>query len=154
MRVEKVQSNEEFSGASMILFDKEGRILLQHRDSNAGLSPNRWNFFGGHVRRAEDPLGAVVREIKEEVNFSSTMPEFITQIVLDTIHSKTRERVTGPEYVYAEECTDKTGLRLMEGDGWGWFTLDEALRLQMTPHQQKALPQIRKIMQKRFDLEF
>jgi len=53
-----------YSGA--ILKNSEGKILFQLRDEN-GRNPNRWGIFGGGINKNEDPMGALIREIKEEL---------------------------------------------------------------------------------------
>lgn len=53
-----------YSGA--ILKNSEGKILFQLRDEN-GRNPNKWGIFGGGIKRNETPIGALIREIKEEL---------------------------------------------------------------------------------------
>jgi 8-oxo-dGTP pyrophosphatase MutT (NUDIX family) len=50
----------------VLLVDRQGRFLMQHRSADAPVSPNLWGFPGGHVEPGEQPLDAAHRELLEE----------------------------------------------------------------------------------------
>src|SRR4051794_27492696 len=50
----------------ILLVDAEGRVLLQERDENAPLAPEKWGMVGGHVEDGEDFEPAAYRELEEE----------------------------------------------------------------------------------------
>jgi 8-oxo-dGTP pyrophosphatase MutT (NUDIX family) len=53
-----------------IIFEKNKKFLLQLRDNKKGISsPNKWAIFGGGIEKNETPKMAVIREIKEELDF-------------------------------------------------------------------------------------
>lgn len=52
--------------AVVLLVDREGRVLLQHRDEHAPRAPNLWGMVGGHVEPGEDFDSAALRELLEE----------------------------------------------------------------------------------------
>jgi ADP-ribose pyrophosphatase YjhB (NUDIX family) len=52
--------------ASVVLVDREGRILLQERDEHARIDPEAWGLAGGHVEPGEDFEPAAYRELEEE----------------------------------------------------------------------------------------
>ncbi len=52
--------------ASVLLVDREGRLLLQERDEHAVIDPERWGLPGGHVEDGESPEAAAYRELSEE----------------------------------------------------------------------------------------
>jgi 8-oxo-dGTP pyrophosphatase MutT (NUDIX family) len=54
--------------ASVVLVDREGRILLQERDEHAPIDPERWGLAGGHVEQGEDFEPAAYRELAEETD--------------------------------------------------------------------------------------
>ncbi len=54
--------------AQVLLFDREGRLLIYLRDDKPGIPfPNHWDLFGGHLENGETPEQALVREVKEEL---------------------------------------------------------------------------------------
>jgi 8-oxo-dGTP diphosphatase len=52
--------------AVVLLVDRRGHVLLQHRDEHAPRAANQWGMVGGHVEDGEDFDTAVHREILEE----------------------------------------------------------------------------------------
>ncbi|MBD3208012.1 MAG: NUDIX domain-containing protein [Candidatus Nealsonbacteria bacterium] len=58
----------EISRAAAIAFiNKEGKVLFQHRDSDAPSSPNCWGLFGGAMEEGETPEKGIKREVEEEL---------------------------------------------------------------------------------------
>ena len=57
--------------AVVILVDRRGHLLLQHRDEQAPRSAGQWGLVGGHVEPGEDFDTAVHREILEETGIST-----------------------------------------------------------------------------------
>ena len=54
--------------AMVLLFDRQGRLLIYLRDDKPDIPfPNHWDFLGGHVEEGETPEEALVREVKEEI---------------------------------------------------------------------------------------
>jgi 8-oxo-dGTP diphosphatase len=114
--------------------DGAGRLLLQQclpHKRHAGL----WEFPGGKVESGETPRFALCREVAEELGIE------LAEDALEAVG-------------FAEEAADGgrsalvlflyTSLRWAgqpeprEGQGWGWFTAEEALRLPM-PAMDRAL---------------
>src|SRR6185436_18419652 len=52
--------------AVVFLVDPRGRVLMQHRDSHAKVSPNQWAMPGGKIEDGETPEEAALREVWEE----------------------------------------------------------------------------------------
>ena len=52
------------------LINSKYEILLQKRSANRGKNPNKWSRTGGHVLIKENPLDALIREIKEELGIT------------------------------------------------------------------------------------
>ena len=63
-----------YSGA--ILKNSEGKILFQLRDKN-GRTPTKWGIFGGRMKKNEQPVNALIREIKEEMGIHLPKSEII-----------------------------------------------------------------------------
>jgi len=55
--------------ATALIFDTDGKLLIYLRDDKPEIPfPNHWDLFGGHVEAGETPDGALVREVREELN--------------------------------------------------------------------------------------
>ncbi len=52
--------------AVVILVDRRGHLLLQHRDEHAPRAAGQWGLVGGHVEQGEDFDTGVHRELAEE----------------------------------------------------------------------------------------
>jgi 8-oxo-dGTP pyrophosphatase MutT (NUDIX family) len=52
--------------AAVVLVDERGWLLLQERDENAPVDPDRWSLVGGGVEDAESDREAALRELVEE----------------------------------------------------------------------------------------
>src|SRR5713226_6468833 len=52
--------------AVVALFDDHGRLLMQHRDTKAPASPNKWGCPGGGIESGETAEEAARRELWEE----------------------------------------------------------------------------------------
>jgi 8-oxo-dGTP pyrophosphatase MutT (NUDIX family) len=52
--------------ATVILVDRQGRLLLQERDEHAPVAPEQWGLVGGHVEDGEEWEEALHRELAEE----------------------------------------------------------------------------------------
>ena len=57
--------------AQVLLFDRNGRLLIYLRDNKPVIPfPDRWDFFGGHLESEETPDQALVREVDEELGLA------------------------------------------------------------------------------------
>jgi 8-oxo-dGTP pyrophosphatase MutT (NUDIX family) len=52
--------------AAVVLVDSRGWLLLQERDENAPVDPDRWSLVGGGVEDGESDRAAATRELAEE----------------------------------------------------------------------------------------
>ena len=52
--------------AGVLLIDRDGGLLMQHRDEHARISPNRWGVPGGRIEPGETPVITARRELLEE----------------------------------------------------------------------------------------
>lgn len=52
--------------ATVLLVDREGRLLLQLRGADAPAAPGKWSFPGGGIEPGEAPEEAARRELLEE----------------------------------------------------------------------------------------
>lgn len=102
--------------AVFMLFNDEGKILLQKRDSTYKPHPNAWTFFGGHIRENETSLECVMREVKEELG---------VELELELCKKIRNEYGLKELYLYRGELNNLKDVRLTEGSGMAFFGLDE-----------------------------
>jgi len=81
----------------VLVFNKEGELLLQKRSMNKDVAPGKWDTsVGGHVDPGETLDEAVQREMKEELGITAGKPQFLYTY----IHSNPYET----ELVYTYSC--------------------------------------------------
>ncbi|NWF76460.1 MAG: NUDIX domain-containing protein [Nitrospirae bacterium] len=62
----------------VLVFNKEGNLLLQKRSKNKDVAPGKWDTsVGGHVGIGEDLIFSSKREMQEELGIVGCEPEFI-----------------------------------------------------------------------------
>jgi 8-oxo-dGTP diphosphatase len=56
--------------AAIIFENDKGELLFYLRDNKPGIPfPQHWDLFGGHIEDGETPEEALIREVKEELNY-------------------------------------------------------------------------------------
>ena len=72
----------------VLVFNRQGDILLQKRSQNKDVAPGRWDTsVGGHVGVGEDLISSSKREMHEELGIAGHKPEYLYSY----IHSNTYE---------------------------------------------------------------
>jgi isopentenyldiphosphate isomerase len=81
----------------VLLFNTEGKLLLQKRSMKKDVAPGKWDTsVGGHINLREDPLIAAKREMEEELGISLGELRFLYTY----IHTNSYET----ELVYTYAC--------------------------------------------------
>jgi len=113
--------------AGGFLFDRSrNAVLLHHRDGNTTANPHKWAFFGGQNERGESYVDCFVREMAEEIGLRLQREQAVhLREYMNTLVNQYRV------VFYAETYVPTERLVLGEGAGFGWFTLDAALRLDL-----------------------
>lgn len=124
----------------IILFDKDKRMLLQHRAQDAVRAPDFWAFFGGGIDEGETPEQALTREALEELNWTTKDPK---KIMTFDAQPYGKEALL---HVYVEECFDTSVLVLGEGQDWGWFHPEETNDLKMSEWDRLILNEVYKVL--------
>ncbi|MBU1975263.1 MAG: NUDIX domain-containing protein [Nanoarchaeota archaeon] len=118
------------SAVKIILTNNENKVLLQLRD-NKQSHTGCWALFGGHIDGSETPEEALIREIKEEINYSLSDYKLIKE-----------SHVKDFGKVYWFHVTIDVGLSeltLNEGDDFNFFSYDEIAGLKLAPESKKIL---------------
>lgn len=121
-------------GAKVIIFSPN-KILLFHRDDIPTIPfPDCWQLVGGGIEEGETPEQALVREVKEETSYDLKNYKFITK----TIGSNGENAWIYATYVDKKE-KEKFIIGPGEGQEIGWFTFEEAFKLNLTPGSRRLL---------------
>ena len=107
-----------------VIYDQEGRFLLQHRDNIAGIvEPDRWSLFGGGVEENETLTEALERELLEELSCR------VGQIENELFRWE-RSPENSLHVCFAVGFTALyEDMVLMEGQDFAWFSLGEMVHL-------------------------
>ena len=128
--------------AVIIFYDKEGRILLQNRKgiNKFGVEWD-WGFFGGGIEENETPKQALVREIKEELDFD--LKEFR---YLGEYKGKASEDVALILHVFVSPLGENMKrFRQKEGIGMKMFPIQDAENLKIPEHAKVIIRDLNKI---------
>ncbi len=115
----------------MILVNREGNILLIHRENDPHIpAPNKWDLVGGHVEPGESLEEALLREVEEEIGYRPPSYQKFGEF-----HDKEAER-----YVYLGPIEKGLGqLHLGEGQDFGFFSPQDALSLDLGEPARRCL---------------
>ena len=125
---------------SVLLLYKNSKFLLQHRSDDSSRLPGYWGFFGGGIDECESPEQAVVREIKEELEYDMKPPRKIDYCEYEWNGWKIKS------HVFIEEYDEKQKLVLHEGKGMGWKTAEEISSLKMIDADKEVIKKVKGII--------
>lgn len=128
--------------ANLTLYTKDHKVLMQHRTNNAKRLPGYWGPFGGHLEEGETPEQGLKRELLEELEYSAKNP------VLVSTHEFVQDGIHMISYSFVEEYDESQPLVQHEGQGYGWFTIEEALKLKIIEIRRDALLKIKEFLRK------
>jgi len=127
----EISKNVENANVKMILINPNNKIFLLHREDIPNIEvPNKWSFVGGALDEGETPMDGAIRETKEEINF-------------DVKDAKLFKEYDDPgirRYVYIGTIDKEISeLNLTEGDDMGFFTVEEALKMNISKNTKRYI---------------
>ena len=117
----------------IVLLNDQDKILMQLRDEHVP-SGGKWSLWGGGVEEGETFEQAIVREVKEEINFD--LKEFTK---IDELTDK-----KGNERVWFKGKIDKdlNDLTLNEGQDFAYFSYEETKGIPVTGNTIRILKKV------------
>lgn len=112
-------------GAAVLAQDREGRFLMQLRDSYEGIAaPGAWSLFGGGVDPGEALDAAARREFHEETGI-----DISRETLRPLVRLASQATAQGIVHVFAlERAIAAHEIRLGEGAGFAFLTRDQVAK--------------------------
>jgi mutator protein MutT len=109
--------------AAIIFENDKGELLFYKRDNKPGIPfPAHWDLFGGHIEEGETPEEALVREVKEELDYDLKEYEFFREYQCKADD----DAYPNIKYIYkAKFNIPLSEITLLEGDYPQYFTAEE-----------------------------
>jgi 8-oxo-dGTP diphosphatase len=108
--------------AAVIFENDKGEFLLYLRDGKPGIPfPYHWDLFGGHIEEGETPEQALVREVKEELDYDLKEFKFFKEYLCleGDAYPNIKYIYSGKINLPVEEMT------LLEGEYLQYFSKEE-----------------------------
>ncbi|OGF69621.1 hypothetical protein A3H65_03995 [Candidatus Giovannonibacteria bacterium RIFCSPLOWO2_02_FULL_45_14] len=122
-------------GAACFLFDEnKNLILLQKRDGNTAMFPNKWGFFGGGLEGNETPKEGLIRELKEEIGLTFREDELIP--LWDNFFA---EYNVQRSLFVIKKWIPESSMIIGEGEGVKWIPIDEIFEYDLSDFARKDL---------------
>lgn len=128
--------------STILLYNENSKILLQLRTHNAPTYPSFWCFFGGKIEKNETPLEAIIRETKEELEYTLEDPK---KILFTNVYNIEHDEDV-EAHIFIEKYNSTKKLVLHEGEKMQWFTLEEIQELKMIPNMKKIVEELKEVI--------
>jgi len=150
----RAHKGKSFVGVStaFICYDGSGKILLSKRSKNTRDEHGNWDAGGGGLKWGEAAEENLLREIKEEYNFTPLKIEFLGY--MDAFRIGADGEPTHWLALYFAVLVDPKQLKINEPDmvdDYGWFSLDDLpkpMHTMFAPFMEKHGKMLRSIISK------
>ena len=115
--------------ASVVAVNRFDKFLLLQRNKDAPWMPRKWNLPGGIINENESPKKKKKRETLEESNLKLNNIKFIALYHFE--HADI--------YLYTSTAFENKVKIDFESMNFGWFTIDEAEKLDSVPYLSEFL---------------
>ena len=102
-------------------------------------------MFGGGIEEGETPEQALRREIMEEIEYTMKKPEPFCTDEFDEEGGE-NDVIHVIAHNFIEKYDEVQPIVQHEGQGFGWFTVGEALKLKVTSHRHETLIRVREFL--------
>ena len=129
----------------MFFYTQDGHVLLQDRKS-IPIDDSEWGFFGGIHEKNETPEQALIREIKEELNFDTSH-----HVHVHSFESPYHEGMF-EGHIFASELPEnhEEVFTVLEGDGMKLYHVDDLDTVKLSKlHAEVTKPIIKKFFKKK-----
>ncbi len=116
---------------------RDNKILLGKRSVNRSFYPGVWDIIGGQGENNETPEQTLLRELKEEIGIIPT--EFIPITVIHESRLYLNESYEFYVFLVTSWTGEPRNLLPNEHSELGWFTIDEASKLNLALSQYSKL---------------
>lgn len=120
-----------FYAGGFIYNPKTKEVLLHLRDNRTKNNPNVWAFFGGLSKPDENPEETFKREVFEELGIQVNKIEYLRDYFNPDFDTH--------RYIYFIQVKEKPSFRLGEGEDASWFTINNALKLELSKRTREDL---------------
>jgi len=131
-------------GVGAIIFNKDGKVFLAKRGSEARNEKHKWEFPGGSVEFGETLENALVREIREEYGFVIDVVQLLD--VVNHILPEEKQHWVSPTYL----CRYKNGKPCIKEphkcEEIGWFNIGAIPSKDLSKASQKSLQSLKKYL--------
>ena len=120
-------------------YSKSGKVLLQQRGRNKDTYPLKWDVsVAGHIGAGESPRLGAIREMKEEIGFSTEQND-LEKISVFKKEVKHSSSLFDREFCHVFLCELDAGITLKKQDSeveaLKWITLEEFKQWISSKHQ-------------------